>query len=74
MVAFDRNGNLLVAETSGLLKIVKYPEGSLIQSIDCRAQSDTRPCTPIYVTTGQDGDILVCDKMNMCIKIFAQRL
>jgi len=74
MVAFDRNGNLLVAETSGLLKIVKYPEGSIVQSIDCRAQSDTKPCTPIYVTAGQDGDILICDKMNMCIKIFAQRL
>lgn len=74
MVAFDRTGNLLVAETSGLLKIVKYPEGSLIQSIDCRAQSDTQPCTPIYVTAGHNGDILVCDKNNMCIKIFTQRL
>ena len=74
MVAFDRNGNLLVAETSGLLKIVKYPEGSLIQSIDCRAQSDTQPCTPSYVTAGHNGDILVCDKNNMCIKIFTQRI
>lgn len=74
MVAFDRNGSLLVAETSGLLKIVKYPEGSLIQSIDCRAQSDTQPCTPSYVTAGHNGDILVCDKNNMCIKIFTQRL
>jgi hypothetical protein len=74
MVAFDRNGNLLVTETSGLLKNVKYPEGSLIQSIDCRAQSDTQPCTPIYVTAGHNGDIMVCDKKNMCIKIFTQRL
>jgi len=74
MVAFDRNGNLLVAETSGLLKIVKYPEGSLVQSIDCRAQSDTQPCTPIYVTAGHNGDILVCDKKNMCIKIFTPRV
>ena len=74
MVAFDRNGNLLLADTRGLLKIVKYPEGSLIQSIDCRAQSDTQPCNPTDVTAGQNGDILVCDKKNMCIKIFTQRL
>jgi hypothetical protein len=74
MVAFDRNGNLLVTETSGLLKIVKYPEGSLVQSIDCRAQSDTQPCTPNYVTAGHNGDIMVCDKKNMCIKIFTQKL
>lgn len=74
MVSFDRNGNLLVTDTTGLVNIMKYPEGSLVQSIDCRAQSDTQPCTPIYVTAGHNGDILVCDKKNMCIKIFTPRV
>ena len=71
-VAFNRNGNLLVLERSGLLKILKYPEGSLIQSIDCKATSDTSQCAPTCVSAGHNGDIMVCDRSNMCIKIFTQ--
>ena len=74
MVSFDINGNLLVTDTTGLVNIMKYPEGSLIQSFSCRTKDDTLTCTPNYVAAGHNGDIMVCDKKNMCIKIFTQRL
>ena len=74
MVSFDINGNLLVTDTTGLVNIMKYPEGSLIQSFSCRTKDDTVTCTPNYVAAGHNGDIMVCDKKNMCIKIFTQRL
>ena len=77
MAAFDRNGNLLVTDTTGLVNIMKYPEGSLIQSFECQ-QAKTKgvmsQCIPYCIIAGHNGDILVCDKKNMCIKIFTQRL
>jgi hypothetical protein len=72
MIAFNGSGNLLVTDKTGLVSIMTYPEGSLIHSFSCRTKDDTTPCTPIFITAGHNGDILVCDWENMCIKIFTQ--
>jgi hypothetical protein len=75
-VAFDENGNMLVIDANCVVGVFKYPEMKLLHSIDCRGESDTRtrPCKSYCVTAGQNGDVLVCDLNNLCIKIFTQRL
>jgi hypothetical protein len=73
-VAFDENGNMLVLDANCVVGVFKYPEMKLIHSIDCRVESDTRKCKSYCVTAGQNGDVLVCDLNNLCIKIFTQRL
>jgi hypothetical protein len=73
-VAFDENGNMLVVDANCVVGVFKYPEMKLLHSIDCRAKSDKRNCKSYSVTAGPNGDILVCDYINMCIKIFTQRL
>ena len=74
-VAFDENGNMLVVDANCVVGVFKYPEMKLLHSIDCRAvSSDTQKCKSYCVTAGPNGDVLVCDYNNMCIKIFTQRL
>jgi hypothetical protein len=74
-VAFDTNGNMLVAVKCNII-VIKYNnlEPETIGYIDCSAESDTRQCSISCVTVAPNGDILVCDINNMCIKIFTNRL
>lgn len=73
-VTFDENGNMLIVDANCVVGVFKYPEMKLLHSIDCRAVSDTRSCKSYCVSAGPNGDVLVCDYNNMCIKIFTQRL
>lgn len=76
-VAFDAEGRLVVADLGNKrVQVMKYPEGTDVNIIDCCVEGDktdasgAKMCTPYCVAIAPNGDIVVCDRTNGCIKIF----